>query len=69
MKLEPSTLAPLVIKKLVQACDCPKAVSRTIIRRVLILFIGETLLGQKYYFYGLMQKSRLKLLFLQKINQ
>jgi len=34
-----------------------------------MLFIDEILLGQKYYFYGLMQKSRLKLLFLQKINQ
>ena len=33
-----------------------------------MLFIGETLLWQKYYFYGLMTKSRLKLLFLQKIN-
>ena len=45
------------------------SVSRTKIRRVLMLFIDEILLGQKYYFYGLMQKSRLKLLFLQKINQ
>ena len=33
-----------------------------------MFFIGEILLGQKYYFYGLMTKSRLKLLLLQKIN-
>lgn len=31
-----------------------------------MLFMGELLFGQKYYFYGLMTKSRLKLLFLQK---
>ena len=31
-----------------------------------MLFMGELLFGQKYYFYGLMPKSRLKLLFLQK---
>jgi hypothetical protein len=33
-----------------------------------MFFMGKILLGQKYYFYGLMPKSRLKLLFLQKIN-
>ena len=41
MKLEPSTVAPLVIRKLVQACELPNAASKAIRSKNLRFFIDE----------------------------
>lgn len=47
MKLEPSTDAPLVIRKFVQACDWPNEASRTIRIRCLMVFMMSLLLGNQ----------------------